>query len=232
MEEVTTEAFTGDVSADGTTVVSSMTEEVVTEELRLPSESEEGKEIVPPTEETTEETLPSETPEKVSLIEEYTKLVTENGGDLTEEMYTELADKGYDKDTVDTIKAGVEAKQASEASAILETAGTTGEDFSKAVEWAKETWSPERVARFNDLVDANKGDGLVGIVESLMDNYNSSNTPTVEENIHSGTVTQSPSSRGYANEEAMLMDMADSRYKDTNSPYHKAVKAKVMKSTF
>ena len=228
--EVAVETINNEVSEDGTTVVGSMLEPTP-EDLALPSE-EGSEEEVPKAEDKPEETLPSDEPEKLSLIDEYTKLVQENDGVITDEMYKALADKGYDKTTVDTIKAGIEATQASEATAILESAGTTQEDFSQAVEWAKENWSPERIERFNTLVSNNSGDSLVGVIEGLMDNYSSGTSPTVDEPIHSGISKASPSSKGYADENAMLMDMADARYKDTNSPYHRAVKAKAMKSTF
>lgn len=225
--EVEVQPINNEVSEDGTTVVGSLLEPTP-EDLTLPSDEVE-EEVVPEVE---EEKVTEDEPEKISLIDEYTKLVQENDGVITDEMYKALADKGYDKTTVDTIRAGIEATQASEASAILESAGTTQEDFTQAVEWAKENWSPERIERFNSLVTNNSGDSLVGVIEGLMDNYNSGSTPAVDEPIHSGVSKASPTNRGYADENAMLMDMQDSRYKDTNSPYHKAVKAKAMRSTY
>jgi len=226
-------------------------EVVVTEEQGVPEEENTAsesvmaeEEVVLPSDEGKEEEVPAEVEDETSpdeeetesapqsLIQEYTAKVEANGGEITEEMYAELAAKGYDKDTVDTLKAGIEAKQEAQAAQILSDAGTNQGEFKEAVEWAKDNWSPERIARFNSAVESNSGESLTAVIEGLMDTFNAAGGPKVEEPVHSGVANPSPSTRGYSDMDEMIKDMGDPRYKDIYSSYHKAVKAKAAKSKF
>lgn len=204
--------------------------------IELPSDApKEGEEAVPKTKEATEEATSGEEPKAPkSLIEEYSAKF-EEAGEITEEMYTELADKGYDKDTVDTLKAGIEANNKVKAIAVLETAGTTPDEFSKATEWAKENWDGDKISEFNEAIGASDGLAQKLLIQSLMGEYTSGNT-TPNEPIHSGANNVPQSTQGYADMEEMIRDMSDPRYDiqsyNYSPAYYDKVRVKASKSKF
>lgn len=164
------------------------------------------------------------------LIEEYAT----RGTELTEEDYQTLEEKGYSRKQVDIYKAGIEAQAQQEALATLEKAGTTAEEAAKAAEWARDNWSPERVAQFNEAIDGATEVVQIQMLQMLNDSYRSGNVPSLDDNIHAQT-NPAPRVEGYESQEQMIADMQDPRYKPgfyQDKAYVAAVKAKAAKSNF
>jgi len=227
-EEVTVTEITD----DGATASAPIDEVENPEDVALPSDegnTEEKEEGVSEAKEGDDETPPSEEPPK-SLIEEYTSKFKE-AGEITQEMYDDLAAKGYDKDTVDTLKAGIEAKSQADAVVVLEAAGTTPEAFNEAINWAKENWSEAQVAEYNEAIGTAEGTAQKLIIQSLMNSYTTGNPAEDTTPVHSGATNIPKSSQGYESMDDMITDMHDRRY-EPGTAYYNKVQAKAARSKF
>lgn len=185
-----------------------------------------------------EEGTPNEEPPKddatatADLIEEYAS----RGTDLTEEDYQTLEEKGYSRKQVDIYKAGVEAQNAKAAQATMEKAGTTPEEAGDAANWARENWSEERVAQFNEAITNASEATQITMLQMLTEQFrNSGDIPTSTEPIHSQTKPV-PKTSGYESMEQLIADQSDPRYDQRNfaydPSYYKAVREKASRSKF
>lgn len=182
--------------------------------------------------ETNEETKTEETPERLETIKEFTKKVQENGGEFSEEMYNELLEKGISKEEADLTKAGIEAKNAETVDNLFKSAETSREDFTEAGNWAKENWSKERVAEYNEAVDAafKSGNEVIQktLIRSLTEAFNNGKE-TSTETYHSNNTYSAPKVEGYSNKTEYFKDQRNPAYKKDAS-YRAMVEDKFFKT--
>lgn len=205
-------------------------------EVRLPSDGEDNPEDelealkakIAELEKQSNENTPEPTPD---LVSEYVAKYQEQGGELSEADYTELAAKGYSKEFVDTYVQGLNAKVTAEQQArVKELAEPYGGEaaLQEAIGWAKESWNDTDKKAFNENIS--NGDPTVQklLIASLMREYSVSKqtTPTPNQPIHSNNAPQAPS-KGYETKSDMMKDMADPRYR-TDAGFNSAVQKKLM----
>jgi len=75
------------------------------------------------------------------------------GGELSEDSYKELAERGLDRDTVDMFMLGVEALQTQRGNALIEIAGGQ-EQYEAMVAYGSKNLTEAEQAAFNSAVDA------------------------------------------------------------------------------
>ncbi len=203
-------------------------EEIAKSYMELEALKQEVPEEVTPDEEPTKDNADSDTQD---LITEY----TERGTELTEEDYKTLEEKGYSRKQVDIYKAGVEAQAQKESLATIEQAGTTAEEASSAIEWARANWSEERIAQFNETIETSPQAVQVQMIQMLTEGYRAGNTPQADGPIHSQRAPVAPT-QGYESMNQLVSDMNDPRYDSRtfkyDPAYYKAVRAKAGRSTF
>lgn len=205
-------------------------------EVKLPSdggdnpedELEALKAKIAELEKQSDENTPEPTPD---LVSEYVAKYQEQGGELSEADYTELAAKGYSKEFVDTYVQGLNAKVTAEQQArVKELAEPYGGEaaLQEAIGWAKESWEDADKKAFNDNIT--NGDPTVQklLIASLMREYGVSKqtAPTPNKPIHSNSAPAAPS-KGYETKSDMMKDMADKRYR-TDAGFNSAVQKKLM----
>lgn len=166
------------------------------------------------------------------LVEEYVAKYQDQGGELSEKDYQELAAKGYTKEFVDTYIQGMNAKvQAEQQARVKELAEPYGgeAELQKAIQWARDNWQEADKKSFNESIST--GDEAVQklLVASLMREYSQAGTTTAPQTngpIHSNAAPPQPS-KGYDTKSAMMKDMADPRYR-TDASFNAKVQEKVM----
>lgn len=87
------------------------------------------------------------------IVVQASKAFWENGGELTDEWYTKLADKGYPKELVDEYIAGQKAIGAQSDNSAYELVGGQ-EAYDKMVEWASTNYDDSQVKAYNDAIDS------------------------------------------------------------------------------
>lgn len=203
-------------------------EEIAKSYMELEALKQEVPEEVTPNEEPTKDDADSDT---ADLITEY----TERGTELTEEDYKTLEEKGYSRKQVDIYKAGVEAQAQKESLATIEQAGTTAEEASSAIEWARANWSEERITQFNETIETSPQAVQVQMIQMLTEGYRAGNTPQADGPIHSQRAPVAPT-QGYESMNQLVSDMNDPRYDSRtfkyDPAYYKAVRAKAARSSF
>ena len=140
---------------------------------------------------------------------DYSKLEAEynDTGKLSEESYKALKEAGYDKDIVDAVLAGWQAKADNFYNAVINTAG--GEDAYKGVTQFVQSQGRAAVDAFNNIMnnaDLNTiSSYLAGIKAQMIAKYGTSN-PT----LTGGGVVNKPV--GFADQNEMVKAMQDKRY--------------------
>ena len=140
-------------------------------------------------------------------------------GALSDGSYAELAEMGFSRELVDTYIAGREAAErttrdlaASEESEILAIAGGS-ESYRKMIEWAKDAFSAEEAAAYDEIMetgDRNKiGIAVRGLVARYADKFGSS-PKLVKKGGGGRGVTAHV--KGFESQAEMIKAMSDRRY--------------------
>jgi len=187
----------------------------------VPGEPEEGGEDKEPTKVEQEQ------------YNKYAEAYDKNGG-LSEAEYTELAELGYDKATVDAeIKARSDIqefqkyKQDKALNDVLEPLGGGQDKFKEVADWANKNKSEGDVKAFNAELAKAGPLAQQALLKGLYAEYDSAGevTDTV---LHTNT-PQSQGSKGYANETEMFKDMSNPAY-NTDPKFNKAVQDKLSRT--
>ena len=158
----------------------------------------------------------------------------DKNGTLTEAEYTELAEAGYDKTTVDTeIKRRADLKEFEAYKAekalndVLAPLGGGAEKFKEVSDWANTNKTPEEVKTFNETLASVPKLAQQAMLKGLYAEYASAGEEggTV---LHTNT-TQSTPSRGYSSEADFFKDISSPEYQ-THKSFAAAVEKKLGKS--
>lgn len=197
-----------------------------------------GKNENEPTDEPTDEPKAEDEPADVPSTEDEAKAVAEekgfdltelnkefaDNGQLSEDTYKMLADKGLGKETVDAYIAG---QQALAEKAVADLHSVTGgtEQFNEMVEWANDTLSETEIDTLNTMIS--KQETAKFAIEGLYARFKATQGPNLIEGGSVGGV----SSPGFGSQKEMVRAMADPRYR--NDPaYRKEVEMKLSRSNF
>lgn len=88
---------------------------------------------------------------QTSVVEEFEKIYQENGGQLTEANYKTLADRGFDKASVDKFIAGQELQFQQLQTQVFSHFGNTEEGFNNATAWARANMSQQDIAALDEM---------------------------------------------------------------------------------
>lgn len=165
-----------------------------------------------------------------NIVEEFTNKFKENGGELTEQDYKELEEKGYNKDFVDNYKAGIEAKQLKEVNDTFTAVNVTQEQFQEAGKWARDNWSEDRVTEYNEAMNEAFATNNQSVKKALIRSLIDASTGAPKENaktFHSNQPTSQPQVKGYSTKSEFFKDSQDNRYLKDRS-YRELVEKKYL----
>jgi hypothetical protein len=198
-----------------------------------------GKKEDNPTDEPTDEPKAEDEPADVPSTEDEAQAVAEekgfdltelnqefaDNGQLSEDTYKMLADKGLGKDTVDAYIAGQQALAEKNVQELHAVAGGT-EQFNEMVEWANENLPESEIDALNQMVS--KQETAKFALQGLYARYRSE---AGEPNLIDNGTTATNNSRGYSSTKEMTREMADPRYR-TDPAFRKQVEMKIARSQF
>lgn len=159
---------------------------------------------------------------------DFTALNTEyaEAGALSEDTYKALEGKGIPKAMVDSYIAGQEALAVQwKNSAFAEAGGE--EQYTKMVEWAKESLSPAEKVAFNKAAESGTIDEFKLAISGLKGRFESANGKSAK--LLSGE-SPSSTSQGYQSRAQMTADMKNPLYK-TDPAFRKSVENKLAVTT-
>ena len=166
------------------------------------------------------ETLTSKGVNYAKLEEEY----NENGA-LSEESYKALKDAGYDKEVVDAVIAGWQAKVDKFVDAVIEQAGGQKE-YDRMIKFVQSQGN-NAVEAFNNIVvngDLNLVSSYIaGVKAQMVAKYGTDNPTLTGRGIAKGV-------KGFADQSEMVKAMSDKRY-GRDEKYTKEVEKKIAAST-
>lgn len=159
---------------------------------------------------------------------DYAKLEAEynkNGG-LSEDSYKVLKDAGYDREIVDAVIAGWQAKADRFYDAVINTAG--GEEAYKSITKFVSSQGQAAVDSFNEIVNnanlSTISSYIAGVKAQMTAKYGTAN-PT----LTGGGVVNKPA--GFSDQNEMIKAMQDKRY-GRDAKYTKEVEKKLAESNF
>ena len=158
---------------------------------------------------------------------DYAKLQAEydEKGELSEESYKALKDAGYDKEIVDAVIAGWQAKVDKFVDTVIENAGGQKE-FDRLVKFVQGQGA-NAVEAFNNVVtngDLNTiGSYLAGVKAQMVAKYGTDNPTLTGRGIAKGV-------KGFVDQSEMVKAMSDKRY-GRDEKYTKEVEKKIAAST-
>ena len=158
---------------------------------------------------------------------DYAKLQAEydEKGELSEESYKALKDAGYDKEIVDAVIAGWQAKVDKFVDTVVENAGGQKE-FDRLVKFVQGQGA-NAVEAFNNVVtngDLNTiGSYLAGVKAQMVAKYGTDNPTLTGRGIAKGV-------KGFADQSEMVKAMSDKRY-GRDAKYTQEVEKKIAAST-
>lgn len=158
---------------------------------------------------------------------DYAKLQAEydEKGELSEESYKALKDAGYDKEIVDAVIAGWQAKVDKFVDTVVENAGGQKE-FDRLVKFVQGQGA-NAVEAFNNVVtngDLNTiGSYLAGVKAQMVAKYGTDNPTLTGRGISKGI-------KGFADQADMVKAMSDKRY-GRDAKYTQEVEKKIAAST-
>lgn len=186
---------------------------------KLQGNKETTTEEVKETEETTK--LNKENIE--NIISEYHK----NGNEVTEEMYKQLNDSGYNKEYVDLKLEKMQTEAQNNVNTLLKDVGGLDE-YTKALEWASANLPEEEKVSFNNAINGVNDDAYRIMATTLINRHKSSQT--TNEPILEGTRSSKPK-QGYNNRTEYSKDRYSNAYKN-DATFRNEVDLKLLKSTF
>lgn len=148
-------------------------------------------------------------------------------GQLSEESYKLLAEKGISKDIVDRYIEGRKAYVQAYDNEVMNACGGQAE-YSAMAAWAAENLSDEEKASFNGAVNSNNL-GLAKLaVSGLYARYKAAGAGTPQTNFIEGTSSAKAPSL-YKSEKEIVQDKKDVRY-EKDAEYRKSVDEKIRRS--
>ena len=159
---------------------------------------------------------------------DYSKLEAEynNNGGLSEESYKALKDAGYDKDIVDAVLYGWQAKADRFYDAVINKAG--GEEAYKGLTQFVSSQGMDAVNAFNEIMNnanlSTINSYIAGIKAQMTAKYGTAN-PT----LMGGGVVNKPV--GFSDQNEMIKAMQDKRY-GRDAKYTREVEKKLAESKF
>lgn len=157
-------------------------------------------------------------------MSKYSESYNKNGG-LTEDDYAELAEKGLDKETVDSYIAGREAIAKQQANELMGSVGGE-ENFAKVIEWAGENLSEGEINAYNSLVQKGELTQASLLLKGIHAQYKDVNGSPP--NLMTGS-TNAPSGDTFKSQHDMVKAMQDPRY-SKDPDYTKEVQDKATRS--
>ena len=184
------------------------------EEQKLPSEQDEGGDL-----------LLGKFKSQEDLVTAYKELEKKLGKG-TEDTPDEETSK-EEKKTPDVDPEYMEWKAQKQQKELLEPVGGL-DTYKQAVDWAKENLPKEDLVKYNNAIDAAKGnpDIVQTLAKSLIDRYSSGKVDTPSQPLHSGETTKRAATKGYSTKSEMLKDMNDPRY-ERDEGYRQQVASKI-----
>jgi hypothetical protein len=154
------------------------------------------------------------------MAEEYTK-----DGKISDESYKELADKGFDKATVDNYFEGREAVATLQQAEVIAVVGGQ-EEFNQLQEWASDNLSEDEIAVYNEAVITSTAAAKMA-VEAIQNKYIQANGQSPK--LIGGDTSTNVGSDVFKSSHEMVRAMGDKRY-STDPDYQKEIEAKVARS--
>ncbi len=194
-------------------------EEGISDEQASNQQSQqENIEPVEPEETSTDETVLDTTAFEKEFLEK---------GELSEESYKLLAEKGISKEVVDRYIEGRKAYVQAYDNEVMNSCGGQAEYFAMAA-WAAENLSDEEKASFNGAVNS-RDLGLAKLaVSGLYARYKAAGAGTPQTNFIEGTTSAKAPSL-YKSEKEIVQDKKDARY-EKDAEYRKSVDEKIRRS--
>lgn len=178
-----------------------------------------------PNEETPKE--PNEEPEGEleDVLAKYDEELMKNG-ELSEDSYKELKDKGYPERLIDNYIKGLKADADAFTKSIYDL--TEGEEQYQAMaDWAGKNLDQDEAQAFDDALLSGNTAQAKFAVEALYNRY--INSVGREPNLIKGTKASSGSNQGYGSKEEMIVEMSDPRY-SKDPVFRSKVEQKIAKS--
>lgn len=145
-------------------------------------------------------------------------------GELSEESYQSLVDKGIPKEVVDGYIEGQKHLAAKQVSEIQNIVGGADE-YNRMIQWAADTLSPEQIESFNSSLGTNLRDTAVNGLYAQFTNA-VGKAPNL---IEGGHAPSGPSR--YESKAQMVADMNDPRY-SKDPAFRSNVMSKLARSSF
>lgn len=146
-------------------------------------------------------------------------------GELSEDMYAELAEAGYSRDLVDGHIQGQNALRDNLRNAAFSNFDEGQEGYTKAADWARSNMSEGELAALNvQLTSTDPAVVKVG-AKALADRYSAEADVTPNRRVD-GNRAASGSAAGFKSSAEMVKAMSDPRYK-TDLAYQKEVANKI-----
>lgn len=185
-----------------------------------PNAAQQGYEEAKTSMEQAKETLTAKGLDYAKLEEEYNEK-----GELSEESYKALKDAGYDKEIVDAVIAGWQAKVDKFVDAVVEQAGGAKE-YDRMIKFVQ-SQGKNAVEAFNNIVvngDLNMVSSYIaGVKAQMVAKYGTDNPTLTGRGISKGV-------KGFADQSEMVKAMSDKRY-GRDAKYTKEVEKKIAAST-
>lgn len=185
-----------------------------------PNAAQQGYEEAKTSMEQAKETLTAKGLDYAKLEEEYNEK-----GELSEESYKALKDAGYDKEIVDAVIAGWQAKVDKFVDAVVEQAGGAKE-YDRMIKFVQ-SQGKNAIEAFNNIVvngDLNMVSSYIaGVKAQMVAKYGTDNPTLTGRGISKGV-------KGYTDQAEMVKDMSDKRY-GRDEKYTKEVEKKIAAST-
>lgn len=178
----------------------------------------------------TPEEEPEDSEQSLVTPDVISKYVTEfNSGGITEESYAEAKAAGYSKEVVDNYVAGQVAIAQAQNQRVFEKAGGPVE-YNSMITWAKESWSPEQIAVFNEQVNSGDETKIMYGVDALKAQYTAANTGLPSRALK-GDSGSSGGSQGFSDKGEMYKAMNNKLY-GKDASYTNMVTKKIGLSKF
>lgn len=197
------------------------------EEIYKSFESNMGKppEESPPegTPSSTEEDTPS--PDEAVNLDEFAQEYLEKG-ELSEDSYAKLQEKGFSKDIVDAYIAGQEALREKQSQTVFQSVGGE-ENYNAMIQWAATNLTQDQIEAYNQAVGSGDAAQVSFAVEGLFARYSRA-TPAPPKKIIQGS-SSTNLGNSYRSLAEMRADMSDPRYK-SDPAFRKTVEQKLANS--
>ena len=156
-----------------------------------------------------------------------------NNGQLSEETYQKLAEKGLSKNVVDSYIAGRQSKVSSESqevdqftSQMIELVGGE-ESFNQMADWASQSLSEQELNDYNEAVSSGDPFKAHKAVMDLQGKYEKAFGKSP--NLVRGNKSKSTQPQGFKSNAELVRAMQDARYK-TDPAYRQEVQQKLANS--